>query len=155
MLGSWRYHIISLPWRLQSRPRYRWASNPDPGMLIRVYHTERWEVYYSGFCFSAGFQGSKVLWSTSAKNISVRAEWLRQSGRAPSEPSETPRWQITPRLASLPCVALHIAVRSQFRRFFLRLCKSILRCSWKHLQLWGAFRTLRDLTIRIVKFWSS
>jgi len=72
----------------------------------------------------------------SAKNISVRAEWLRQSGRTPSEPSETPRWRNTPRPASIPRVALHIAVQSQFRRFFLRLCKSILRCSWKHLQLW-------------------
>ena len=59
----------------------------------------------------------------SAKIISVRAEWLRQSGRAPSELSETPRWRITPRPASIPCVALHIALRSPFRRFFL-LCPS-------------------------------
>jgi len=27
---------------------------------------------------------------TSARNNSVQAEWLRQSGRAPLEPSETP-----------------------------------------------------------------
>jgi len=54
------------------------------------------------------------LLPTSAKNISVRAEWLRQSGRAPSEPSETPRWRITPRPASIPRVALHIALRSPF-----------------------------------------
>ena len=59
----------------------------------------------------------------SAKNISVRAEWLRQSGRAPSEPSETPRWRITPCPASIPCVALHIALRLLFHRFFL-LCRS-------------------------------
>jgi len=59
----------------------------------------------------------------SAKNISVRAEWLRQSGRAPSEPRETPRWRIPPRPASIPCVALHIALRSPFRRF-LSLCLS-------------------------------
>jgi hypothetical protein len=39
------------------------------------------------------------LGTTSAKNISVRAEWLRQSGLAPSEPSEIPRWLITPRPA--------------------------------------------------------
>jgi len=60
---------------------------------------------------------------TSAKDISVRAEWLRQSGRAPSEPSETPRWQITSRPASIPRVALHIALRSLFHCFFL-LCRS-------------------------------
>ena len=59
----------------------------------------------------------------SAKNISVQAEWLHQSGRAPSEPSETPRWRITPRPASIPRVALHIALRSLFHRVFL-LCRS-------------------------------
>jgi len=31
----------------------------------------------------------------SAKNFSIRAEWLRQSGRAPSEPSGTPQWKTT------------------------------------------------------------
>jgi len=60
---------------------------------------------------------------SSAKNISVRAEWLRQSGRAPSEPSETPRWRVTLHAASIPRVALHIALRSLFHRFFL-LCRS-------------------------------
>jgi len=55
---------------------------------------------------------------TSAKNISVRAEWLRQSERAPSELSEIPRWQITPRLALIPHFVLHITLRSLFRRFF-------------------------------------
>jgi len=35
---------------------------------------------------------SSILCGASAKHISVRAEWLRQSGCAPSEPSETPRW---------------------------------------------------------------
>jgi len=59
---------------------------------------------------------------TSAKNISVQAEWLRQSGRAPSEPSETPRWQTTPRPAPIRRVALHIAVRSRFRSF-CSLCR--------------------------------
>jgi len=34
----------------------------------------------------------------------------------------------------------------------LRLCKSILRCSWKHLQLW---RCIQDAPSRIVKFGSS
>ena len=62
------------------------------------------------------------LQATSAKNISVRAEWLRQSGRAPSEPSETPRWQTTPCPAPIRRVTLHIALRSRFRRFF-SLCR--------------------------------
>jgi len=51
---------------------------------------------------------------SSAKNTSVRADWLRQSGRAPSEPSETPQWRFTPRLASIRHVALHIALQSPF-----------------------------------------
>jgi len=34
----------------------------------------------------------------------------------------------------------------------LRLCKSILRCSWQHLQLW---RCIQDARSRIVKFRSS
>jgi len=63
------------------------------------------------------------LHSTSAKNISDRAEWLREGGCAPSEPSETPLWRITPRPASIPRVALHIALRSPFCRFF-SLCRS-------------------------------
>jgi len=56
------------------------------------------------------------------KNISVWAEWLHHSGRAPSEPSETPRWQITPHPVSIPPVALHIALQSLFHRFF-SLCR--------------------------------
>jgi len=59
----------------------------------------------------------------SAKNISILAEWLCQSERAPSEQSETPRWRITPRPASIPREALHIALRSPFRRVF-SLCRS-------------------------------
>ena len=66
---------------------------------------------------------AQFIRETSAKNISVRAEWLRQSGRAPSEPSETPRWRVTPRPASIPRVALHIALRSLFHRLF-SLCRS-------------------------------
>jgi hypothetical protein len=48
--------------------------------------------------------------SASAKNISICAEWLRQSGRAASEPSETPWGRITPHPASIQRVAFHIAV---------------------------------------------
>ena len=44
----------------------------------------------------------------SATNISARPELPRQSGRAPSEPSETPRRWITPRLGSIPRVALRV-----------------------------------------------
>jgi hypothetical protein len=46
----------------------------------------------------------------SAKYISVRVEWLPQSGRVLSEPSEIPRWRITPHPASIPRVTLHIAL---------------------------------------------
>jgi len=60
---------------------------------------------------------------TSAKNISVRAEWLRQCGCAPSDLLETPRGRIAPRPASTPRVALHIARQSLFDRFLL-LCRS-------------------------------
>jgi len=60
---------------------------------------------------------------TSAKKYSVRAEWLRQSGRTPSEPSETPRWRITPRPASIQRVALYIALRSLIHCLFA-FCRS-------------------------------
>ena len=60
---------------------------------------------------------------TSTKNNSIRAEWLCQSGRAPSEASETPRWRITLRRVSIPRVTLHIALRSPFGHFF-SLCRS-------------------------------
>jgi len=97
---------------------------------------------------------------TSAKDISVRAEWLRQSGRALSEPSETPRWRITPRPASIPGVALHIALRSLFHRFFL-LCRSpilnersgvVANCDhtseWVHWVRTGIGIAMRWVTLR-------
>jgi hypothetical protein len=59
----------------------------------------------------------------SAKNISIRAEWLHQSRRTLSEPSETPSWLMTPRPVSMPRVALHIALRSLFW-CFVSLCWS-------------------------------
>jgi hypothetical protein len=52
--------------------------------------------------------------STSAENISIRVEWLSQSGCPPSQPSETPRWRYTPRPASITRVALHIPLQSPF-----------------------------------------
>jgi len=51
--------------------------------------------------------------ASSAKNISVHAEWVRKSGHAPSEQSETVQWRSTPCPASIPPVAFHIALRSQ------------------------------------------
>jgi hypothetical protein len=62
---------------------------------------------------------------SSAKNISVWAEWLRQSGCARSQPSETVRWRTTPRPVSIQRVVLHMALRSLIRRFFL-LCRSAI-----------------------------
>jgi hypothetical protein len=56
---------------------------------------------------------------SSVREISVRVDWLRQSGRAPSEPSETPRWRITLCPASIECVAFHIAFWLLFHLFFL------------------------------------
>jgi len=55
---------------------------------------------------------------SSAKKYSVWAELLISSGRAPSKPSETPRWQITPRPVSIQRDVLHIALRLLFHRFF-------------------------------------
>ena len=75
--------------------------------------------------------------TTSAKNNSVQAKWLPQSGCGPSEPSETSQWRLTPCPASMPLDASHIALPSQFPRFFL-LCQSTI--SNKHCgiegQLW-------------------
>ena len=61
----------------------------------------------------------------SAKNISIWAEWLRQSGRAQSERSEPRWWQTTPRPGPKRRVALHIALQSQFRHFH-RLCRYLI-----------------------------
>jgi len=99
-----------------------------------------------------------MILQTSARNNYVRAEWLRQRGRAPSQPSATPRWQITPRPASIPRVALHIAPQSFFRRFF-SLCRSpilskhssvVANCDhmsewvhWVHACIWIAMQWVR------------
>jgi len=58
----------------------------------------------------AGLGAIQHASATSARNISVGAEWLRPSGRAPSEPSETPCWQTTLRLAPIRHVLLHLAL---------------------------------------------
>jgi len=51
--------------------------------------------------------------ATPAKNISIRVEWLHQSERAPSEPSESAQCQITLHPGSIPGVALYISFRSR------------------------------------------
>ena len=87
---------------------------------------------------------------SSAKNIFVQAEWLHQSGRAMSQLSETPRWQMTPCPAPIPRVPLHIALRSQFRSFSSLCrypnvnehCGLVANCD--HTSEWV-----------LVKFWSS
>jgi len=98
-------------------------TNMRSSKLNQVSHTPDGSYpFISSISFSSSSPIS-LSHPPSAKNISVRAEWLRQSGRAPSEPSERPRWRITPRPASIPHLALHIALRSPFRRFF-SLCRS-------------------------------
>ena len=65
-----------------------------------------------------------VRWSACCYRFHyISKKHFRAGGMAPSEPSETPQWRITPRLASTPRVALHTAIRLPFRRFF-SLCQS-------------------------------
>jgi hypothetical protein len=64
------------------------------------------------------FPHSRLECYESAKTMSVRAEWLSQSAHALSELSEAPFWRITPLMATLPCIALHITVRSLFHHIF-------------------------------------
>jgi hypothetical protein len=78
---------------------------------------------------------SKIDCQSSAEIISVRAEWLHQRGRAPSEHSETLQWQITPHPASMPRVALPIALLSLLRYFFSLCWTSNLNKHWGCCQL--------------------
>jgi len=64
--------------------------------------------------------------TTSANNILVREQWLRQSVHAPSEPPETPWWQITLPPDSIQHVALHIAFQSRFHLVVSHHLSSIL-----------------------------
>ena len=79
-------------------------------------------LYSDSRCCQTCRRHSEACCWSSAKNISVRAEWLRQSGCPPSKPSGTPRWQTTQRPAPIRRVALHIAFRSRYHRFF-SLCR--------------------------------
>ena len=56
-----------------------------------------------------------------AKNISLQAEWRRQSRHGLSEPSATFWYQFTLRPVLLPLVALLIALPLQFHAFPLAL----------------------------------
>jgi hypothetical protein len=107
---------------------------------------------------------SHLSLSSLAKNISVRAERLRESGRAPSEMSETPQWQITPHPVSIPRVALHIALQSLFLQFF-SLCRSCIlnkhpgvgaNCDhtlewvhWVHACIWNAMGDVAKISPRV------
>jgi hypothetical protein len=122
---------IKLPLHLSSRSQYRDGEVSPISTLTAqpMIGTERLRTRFKNVpavwssTFDTVLQSNTDHDTTSAKNISVWADWLRQSGRAPSEPSETPRWRITPRPASIPPAELHIALRSPFRRFF-SLCRS-------------------------------
>jgi len=66
-----------------------------------------------------------MLHHRSAKNISVSAKWLHDCRHPLSVPSETPRWRNTPRLASIPRIALHITLELLFYRIILH-CRSLI-----------------------------
>jgi len=83
---------------------------------------------------------SRVFSKTSAKCKSVRKPHANLPDTPVALTSASKYFQVLPG----PPGALQCA---------LRLCKSILRCSWKHLQLWRCVQDATRLTIRIVKFW--
>jgi hypothetical protein len=153
--GPWRcYGVLNwhLPWQLQCLFKIK-LQNEDgaffeywlalalttipenSGNLDQVLKFEPvWEAP-AGVCLQVFSMGNIVSCAhvipetatstTSVKNISIKAEWLRQSGRASSELSVTPWCGISPRLASTPCVMLHIALPLPFHRLF-SLC-------WSHI----------------------
>jgi len=59
----------------------------------------------------------------SAKNISVQADLLSQTGCTPSAPSETTWWRISRHVVSMPRVILHFTLQSRLHQFF-SLCQS-------------------------------
>jgi hypothetical protein len=103
----------------------------------------------------------------SAKNISVRADWLHQSGWAPPEQSGILWWQIALRPAWIPRIALHITLQLQFRRFFSLCqysiendhCGVVANCDhtsewvyWVHQQNenWSGSHTQTSLTLELL-----
>jgi len=101
-----------IPHGFHDQPQVVLVTGAGIGRAVQVWHVN------TGRFGSRPVQKFEPLIVASATNISFRAEWLRQSGQAPSEPSETPRWRITPRAAPIPRVALHISLRLLFHRFF-------------------------------------
>jgi len=75
------------------------------------------------------------LTNASAKHSSIWAEWrLRRSGRSPLEASETHWWGISSCPASIPHVALHSTLWSQFHHYF-SFCQSPI---WhQHSGVWA------------------
>jgi len=98
--------------------------------------------------------------TTSAKNIWIQVKWLRQSGCALSKPSETLRWRNTPHPASIPLIALHLALRLQFHHLFslsqvpifsehsgiMAICDNTLE--WVHWVRTAIGNALRCVTLR-------
>jgi hypothetical protein len=70
---------------------------------------------------------TEVQFRTVSERRIISKKYFRPGGLAPSEPSETPRWRYTPRLASIPRVTLHIALQLMFHRFFSRCRFRILK----------------------------
>jgi len=120
----------TLPWKTAQRPAHVGLSvltSPWPFPPVCREHSAGLSTGCSGSrCAPATGPLSRYdtcTWGPSAKNISVRAEWLHQSGRGPSEPSETSRWRLTPHPALIRRVALYIALQLWCHRFF-PLCRS-------------------------------
>jgi hypothetical protein len=88
-------------------------------MYFRNYLCKTWSHGRDIIDSCIAFFSKSLTLPTSQNNISVRAEWLCQSGRAPSEPPETPQWRITPCPASIPRIALHIALLLLVHSLFL------------------------------------
>jgi len=121
-------------------------------------HLVSYNTFLSRVKPSSNGQLSHCSWSfgifdeshPSAKNISARVEWQRKSGQGPSEPSETPRWRITPCPASIPRIALHNTLRSPFnlssRSFYVKLEEHRNKVRrYDTTRLWGS-TPLREAT---------
>jgi len=104
----------------------------------RKWVCKEWEI----LCFSIGFMG--FCWVDGIHVSSAKCNSVRKPHRIlPDTPGDlTSASKYFQTLPDPPGAKLSA----------LRVCKSILRCSWKHLQLW---RCIQDAPSRIVKFWSS
>jgi hypothetical protein len=96
---------------------------------------------YHPIWINEGVLPNGVLPSASEITISIQAEYLRQSGRVPSQPSEALHWCISPRQASTLRVTLQIALRSLFT-VSSRAVSLLFEINT--LALWGTVTILRD-----------